>query len=98
MKHLAILWLVAVGLVAAACSPVPRADRLLVGGVVHTPRGAERASVAVVEGQILAVVAAEKDRAWRRAAREVVDLAGAHVYPGFTESHGHLVGLGAALV
>ena len=97
MKHLAILWLVAVGLVAAACSPVPRADRLLVGGVVHTPRGAERASVAVVEGQILAVVAAEKDRAWRRAAREVVDLAGAHVYPGFTESHGHLVGLGAAL-
>ena len=82
---------------AAACSPVPRADRLLAGGVVHTPRGAERASVAVAEGQILAVVEADRDGAWRRVAREVVDLAGAHVYPGFTESHGHLVGLGAAL-
>lgn len=81
----------------AACSPVPRADRLLVGGMVHTPRGVERASVAVAEGHILALVEAARDEAWRRAAREVVDLAGAHVYPGFTESHGHLVGLGAAL-
>jgi hypothetical protein len=97
MKHLTIPWLVAAVVAGAACSPVPRADRLLVGGVVHTPRGAERASVAVAEGQILAVVAAPREGAWRRAAREVVDLAGAHVYPGFTESHGHLVGLGAAL-
>ncbi len=97
MKRLTHIALVVMATAAAACSPVPRADRLLVGGVVHTPRGAERASVAVAEGQILAVVEADRDGAWRRAAREVVDLAGAHVYPGFTESHGHLVGLGAAL-
>ncbi len=97
MKKLAGIVLVAATAAAVGCAPVPGADRLLVGGVVHTPRGAERASVAVAEGRILAVVAADRDRAWRRAAREVVDLAGAHVYPGFTESHGHLVGFGAAL-
>lgn len=97
MKRRTEIVLVTLVMAAAGCSPVPRADRLLMGGVVHTPRGAERASVAVAEGQILAVVEAGRDGAWRRAAREVVDLAGAHVYPGFTESHGHLVGLGAAL-
>lgn len=97
MKNLIDIVLVAAIAVAVGCSPVPRADRLLVGGIVHTPRGAERATVAVADGQILAVVEAGRDGAWRRAAREVVDLAGAHVYPGFTESHGHLVGLGAAL-
>lgn len=91
-------WCLSFAVVAlGGCSPVPRADRLLVGGVVHTPRGAEAASLAIAGGQILALVEAERDGAWRRAAREVVDLAGAHVFPGFTESHGHLVGLGTAL-
>jgi predicted amidohydrolase YtcJ len=33
----------------------------------------------------------------RRSATEEVDVAGAHLYPGFTESHGHLVGYGASL-
>ncbi|MEP0774288.1 MAG: amidohydrolase [Acidobacteriota bacterium] len=97
MKRVMSLALGVAAAIMVACSPVPRADRLLVGGIVHTPRGAERASVAVAEGQILALVEASRDGAWRRAAREVLDLAGAHVYAGFTESHGHLVGLGAAL-
>ena len=82
---------------SVGCSPAPRCDRLLVGGVVHTPAGATRLEVAIAEGRIVALVPPDDAGAWRRSAAEVTDLAGAHVFPGFTESHGHLVGYGAAL-
>jgi predicted amidohydrolase YtcJ len=82
---------------AVACSAVPRCDRLLVGGVVHTRAGAQRAEVAIADGRIVALVPPDDVGTWRRSATEVTDLAGAHVFAGFTESHGHLVGYGAAL-
>ncbi|MCJ7440992.1 MAG: amidohydrolase family protein, partial [Thermoanaerobaculaceae bacterium] len=92
--------LMAVSVVAAlavACSHAPRCDRLLAGGQVHTPAGVQRLEVAVEAGRIVALVPPADAGAWRRAAAEVVDVSGAHLYPGFTESHGHLVGYGASI-
>ena len=80
-----------------ACAAAPRCDRLLAGGIVHTAAGAQRLEIAVAEGRIAALVAPTDAAPWRRAAAEVVELGGAHVFAGFTESHGHLVGYGAAL-
>lgn len=81
----------------SACANAPRCDRLLVGGVVHAPDGARRLEVAIEAGRIAALVEPGAGAAWRRRAGEVVDLAGAHVYPGFTEAHAHFTGIGAAL-
>jgi predicted amidohydrolase YtcJ len=82
---------------AAGCSAAPRCDRLLVGGVVHTSAGAQRVEIAITEGRVVALVPPADAGTWRSSAAEVTDLAGAHVFAGFTESHGHLVGYGAAL-
>jgi predicted amidohydrolase YtcJ len=82
---------------SVACSHAPRCDRLLVGGTVHTPSGPQRLDIAVEGGRIVALVAPDDARSWRQTAAEVVDLRGAHVYPGFTEGHGHFVGYGASL-
>ncbi|MGE5235359.1 MAG: amidohydrolase [Acidobacteriota bacterium] len=90
-----LLFLVAV--TAVAGQRPPRCDRLLLGGVVHTATGERPLAIAIEGGRILALVPPEETATWRKAARKVVDLAGAHVYAGFTESHGHLVGYGAAL-
>ena len=48
-------------------------------------------------GRIVAIVDEKDEERWRREAADVVDLSGAHVYPGFTEGHGHFMSLGAAL-
>jgi predicted amidohydrolase YtcJ len=82
---------------AVACSRPPRCDRLLVGGLVHTPAGVQRLEVAFEGGRIVALVPPSDAGAWRHSATEVDDVAGAHLYPGFTESHGHLVGYGKSL-
>lgn len=90
-------WIAAAAVLAVACTAAPPCDRLLVGGVLELPDGPVRREIAVSGGRIVALVPPEDARRWRRAAAEVVELAGAHVYPGFTESHGHLTGYGAAL-
>lgn len=82
---------------ALASSAAPRCDRLLVGGVVHSAGGTGPLEIAVAEGRIVALVPPGEAAAWRRAAADVVDLSGAHVYPGLTEGHGHFIGYGAAL-
>jgi predicted amidohydrolase YtcJ len=87
----------ALAVVALACSHVPRCDRLFFGGVVHTPAGAHRLEVAVEAGRIVALVPPGEARTWKAAAAEVVDVSGSHIYPGFTESHGHMVSYGASL-
>lgn len=84
-------------MVSAACQRAPSHERLFVGAVVHTANGPQRVEVAVDEGRIVGLVEPERARRWRRAAAEVVDLENAHLYPGFSESHGHLAGFGTAL-
>jgi predicted amidohydrolase YtcJ len=92
-----ILAVWAVTVLATSCVRAPGCDRLLVGGQVHTPAGVKRLEVAVQAGRIVALVSPDEATAWRRSAAEVVDVTGAHLYPGFTESHGHLVGYGKSL-
>ncbi len=86
-----------IALASAACAHAPRCDRLLTGGVVHLPGGPQRLEVAIADGRLVALVPPADAAPWRRLAAEVVDLAGAHVFAGMTESHGHFVGYGAAL-
>ena len=90
-------WLVPAVALALSCAAAPRSDRLFVGGTVHLADGARRLEVAVKEGRIVALVEPAAAGAWKRVADEVVDLSGAHLYPGFTEGHGHYAGYGAAL-
>jgi len=90
------LGLALVGLTAAVPAS-RRCDRLFLGGFVHTPAGVRRVGIAVSGGRIAALVESDQVEGWRKATGDVVDLGGAHVYPGFTESHGHLTGYGAAL-
>lgn len=90
-------WLLPLALLAGGCAAAPRCERLFVGGVLELPDGPVRREIAVSGGRIVALVPPEDARQWRRAAAEIVELAGAHVYPGFTESHGHLTGYGSAL-
>ncbi len=92
-----IAWLALAVPLALSCSAAPRCDRLFVGGVVHTPTGDVRLEIAVTQGRILALVDPAEAAPWKRSAGAVVDLAGGHVYPGFTEAHGHFSGYGAAL-
>ncbi len=84
-------------LLVAACVRTPRCDRLFVGGILHLAAGPQPMAVAEEHGRIVALVPPTGVGPWRRTAREVVELSGAHVYPGFTESHGHFVGYGATL-
>lgn len=84
-------------LLMVACAAAPRCERLLVGGFVHTGSGVHRVEIAIEDGRIVALVPPEDAASWRRRAGEITDLAGAHVYPGFSESHAHVAGLGAAL-
>jgi len=90
-------WLGLMVPLALACAAAPRVDRLFTGGTVHAAGGARRLEIAVREGRIVALVEPSAASPWRRSAAEVVDLAGAHVFPGFTEGHGHYAGFGAAL-
>jgi predicted amidohydrolase YtcJ len=97
MPRAAIGVLLSAALLSGGCARAPRCDRLLLGGVVHGPTGPQRVALAIREGRVLGLVPSERTKAWRARAAEVTDLKGAHVYPGFVDSHGHLTGYGAAL-
>ncbi len=88
---------------AAACSPQPAPpvagpapDIVYHGGVIHT--GVDGAPVAeavsVTGGRIVAVGTSSELLALAGAETEQVNLLGAHVYPGFTDAHVHLNGIG----
>ncbi len=92
-----LAWLVLAVPLALSCATATECERLLVGGVVHMAGGARRLEIAIKQGRILALVEPGDAAKWRRSAATVTDLAGAHVYTGLTESHGHFAGYGAAL-
>ena len=92
--------LAALLLAVLTSSPVradaPKADLVLRNGIVHTLNAAQpRAEAVAIAGNRIVAVGhdAEVDQLVAPATR-VVDLHGATVIPGFTESHGHLMGLG----
>ena len=87
----------AASLVLAAPAAAQDADMVIWGGPIHTADDARPAAeaVAVDEGRIVHV----GDRAGAQALvgpqTQVIDLRGAALYPGFTDAHAHLNGIGA---
>jgi predicted amidohydrolase YtcJ len=75
------------------------ADLLLVNANVLTmdPGRPRATAVAVAGGRILAVGGTEGGLAGRLGAREVVDLGGATVLPGFHDAHNHMAWFGLTL-
>ncbi len=71
-------------------------DLILVGGPIYTGvgDGGRAEAVAVKDGRILAVGARDAILPLASAKTETIDLGGAALYPGFTDSHAHLLGIG----
>jgi predicted amidohydrolase YtcJ len=95
-------WMVLVGVATLAVVAVgedeqPAAERLLVGGVVHTQKGPQQVTVAIRDGRIVGLVPRSDATAWRDARTMVFNMRGAHVFPGLADAHLHLAGYGAAL-
>ncbi|MFF0742952.1 amidohydrolase [Streptomyces sp. NPDC004111] len=69
----------------------PAADTLLVGARVRTldPERPWAEAVAVKDGRIVAVGDEADVRNWRGARTEVIDLAGATLFPGLVDGHSH---------
>lgn len=89
--------LVLVGVLSlAGCPAAEPPDLVLTGGTIHTVDDnlplAE--AVAVQGGRIVAVGDASDVLALIGEGTRVVELDGSHVYPGFTDSHVHLRGVG----
>lgn len=72
-------------------------ERLFIGGIVHTDSGAQEVAVAVSGGRIAALLSPREATSAQQRRTEVIDLKGAHVFPGWIDAHLHLAGLGAAL-
>ena len=71
-------------------------DLVLWGGPIYTAQDARPSAEAVVvrDGRIAFVGARAAARAWVGPRTRVVDLHGAALFPGFTDSHAHLRGVG----
>lgn len=80
----------------AAAAPPPKADLVFWGGPIYTAVDAHPTAqaLAVSKGRI-AYVGARAGAAARIGPKtQVIDLAGAALFPGFTDSHAHLRGIG----
>lgn len=75
------------------------ASLILLHGVVHTENEREpmAEAIAIRDGKIVAVGSTQEIQS-SFAAPHVIDLHGMPVYPGFTDAHAHMEGLGALLV
>lgn len=70
------------------------AERVFTGGTIHTGLGTVVEAVAVRDGRIVYAGDAAGLDAFTGNGTEMVDLAGATMFPGFTDSHAHLIGIG----
>ncbi|MFP4519721.1 MAG: amidohydrolase, partial [Oceanicaulis sp.] len=85
----------------AACAPAadsalagPAADRVFTGGTIHTGLGRTVELVAVTGDRIVFAGSAAEGAAHVGAATETIDLGGAVMFPGFTDAHVHVIGVG----
>lgn len=95
----AFLCAAAVLALVAGCSPQAPAnppDLIVYGGTIHTGVDGQlpATAVSVKDGRIVEVGAQEELLKSAGDKTEKVDLAGAFLYPGFTDAHGHLYGIG----
>ncbi|MGE3165342.1 MAG: amidohydrolase [Planctomycetota bacterium] len=81
----------------SACSLPPPADVIFTGGHFHTldPASPTAQAVAARGGVLVYVGSATHVERYRGPATQVVDLQGATVVPGLSDSHVHLAGVGA---
>lgn len=91
--------LVALGLALSGCAAAPNplpADLVIWGGPIHTgdPAAPEVEAAAVQGGRFVAVGARRQVEGLVGPQTEVVDLRGAAAFPGFTDAHAHLRGVG----
>ncbi len=96
MRLASVFAIVSVTTVLSACQPVDPPDMIIHGGSIHTGvDGAPPAeAVSIRAGRIVAVGAMDdliEDFGGRT---RLIDLKGAHLYPGFTDAHVHLRGIG----
>ncbi|TRO96288.1 amidohydrolase [Glycocaulis profundi] len=93
------------GLLAACAAPetgqtpaaVPaQAERVFTDGTIHTGLAVmpDAEMVAVAQGRVLYAGSRENGEALIGPGTEIVDLGGAVMVPGFTDSHAHLIGVG----
>jgi predicted amidohydrolase YtcJ len=77
----------------AAC---PTSDLLITNTTVYTAddRQWQAEALAILDDRIVFVGTDAEAEAWRCGARDTLNLAGSVVYPGFTDSHQHLEGVG----
>ena len=73
---------------------VETAERIFTGGTIHTGMGSTVEAVAVREGRIVYAGDAAGVADHAGSVTDMVDLAGAVMFPGFTDSHAHLIGIG----
>jgi predicted amidohydrolase YtcJ len=101
MRKTAIIALVLVAILAAVWyfhRPL-HASMVLLNGIVHTVDDSLTIAqaIAIENGVIVGVGSTEEMRS-RFTADTVVDLKGRAIYPGFTDAHAHLEGLGIAMM
>ncbi|MDB5416617.1 MAG: metal dependent amidohydrolase superfamily protein, partial [Phenylobacterium sp.] len=80
----------------AAAAPPPKADLVIWGGPIYTAVDAHPTAqaIAVSKGRIAFVGGRAGAAARVGPNTQVIDLAGAALFPGFTDSHAHLRGIG----
>ncbi|MGJ3232505.1 MAG: amidohydrolase [Oceanicaulis sp.] len=91
----------ALGVMLSACTPSgdspdarPAADRVFTGGLIHTGLGDTVELVAVTGERIVFAGSAADGAAFIGETTETVDLDGAVMFPGFTDAHVHVIGVG----
>ena len=80
----------------------PPSDLLLHNARVYTPVSADiddaslerYQAIAIRSGKFVFVGSEASSRSWKCGAKKVINLRGSAVYPGFTDSHQHLEGVG----
>lgn len=94
-----ILIVVAVSLDAFASDPTRQADLIIQGAHVYTADPAKPAAeaVAIWQGRIAYVGAADSAATYKGSATQILQLDGGVILPGLIDAHAHLMGLGKFL-
>jgi predicted amidohydrolase YtcJ len=94
-KFLARLAVLAVSAAFPAAAASPPADLAIWGGRIYTGEGMQTAEAVLVVGQRIAYVGSRSGAEQHVGPKtRVIDLKGAALFPGFTDSHAHLRGIG----
>jgi len=85
-------------IIFSSCSSRQKIDLLIINGTVYTVDTAfsTTEAVAIRDGKIVAT-GSTADLQQQYEAREIVDVKGQFVYPGFIDAHAHFVGYGIGL-